>query len=77
MGKISIHSPKNKFRGDITFPEPRKGVGSVISYTSNRIDELKAWLQSYAPGHIRIYENKKTYPEFDWQIVESYDAEKQ
>lgn len=71
-----MHSPKNKFRADITFPKARTGVGSVISFTANSIDELKAWLEPYAPGHIRIFENKSTYPSFDWQLIESYDISK-
>ena len=73
---MSLRSPKAKFRGEINFETPREGIGSVVSFTSNSIDELKACLQPYAPGRIRIFENKKTYPSFDWQLIESYDTEK-
>lgn len=70
---MSLRSPKAKFSGDIHFDTPHEGIGSVVLFTSNNIDELKEWLKPYAPGHIRIFENKKTYPSFDWVLIESYE----
>lgn len=69
---MSLHSPKSKYRGEIVFESPRQGLGSVVSYTNDDIEYLRALLHKQAPGHIIIRENKATYPSFDWVIVEDY-----
>lgn len=69
----SLHSPKNKFRIEIHFNKPSKDTGSVISYTANSIDQLKAYAECYKKARVTIMENVKEYPEFDWVKVESYN----
>lgn len=69
---MSLHSPKSKYRGEIVFDTPRQGLGSTVSYTNDDIDYLRKLLESQAPGHIIIRENKSVYPSFDWVIVEDY-----
>lgn len=74
----SLHSPKNPFRVQIDYVKAIKGIGSVESYTGEKVE----WLKSLAADRVRITgvhalititENKKTYPEFDWQVVEKYE----
>lgn len=69
----SIKSPKNKYYARVCFDKPRMGIGSVVSFTSNDVAELKALLKSYAPGHVTIHENKAEYPKFDWCQLEMYN----
>lgn len=73
----SLHSPKNPYRVQIDYAEAVKGIGSVESYTGEKVE----WLKSLAADRVRIagthaqvtiMENKKTYPEFNWQVVERY-----
>lgn len=73
--KFSAHSPKNKFRCQINLKNALAGIGSVISFNANTIEgimdgiEQKSGTIQRAKGAtIVIYENKKTYPEFNWQI---------
>ena len=73
-----MRSPKHKFRAELNFPKPLEGVGSVVSYTGDDLELLKALvhdeLKRYKSGaHIVIRENKDVYPKFDWQIIESYE----
>lgn len=73
-----MRSPKHKFRAELSFPKPIEGVGSVVSYTGDDLELLKALahdeLKRYKSGaHIVIRENKEVYPKFDWQIIESYE----
>lgn len=74
----SLHSPKNPFRMQIDYDKPIEGIGSVESYTGEKAE----WLKSLAADRVRIAgthalititENKKTYPQFDWQVVEKYE----
>lgn len=74
---MSIHSPKAKFRIQVNFAEPVKGIGSVVSFSSDSIDQLKALAmeqvrQAKVSATVVITENKATYPSFDWQQVELY-----
>ena len=78
----SFNSPKNKYRGEIRFSEALEGIGSVNSVTANEIDNLQWHIQYHikqahrnnATCFIRIYENLKKHPEFDWVEIESYEA---
>lgn len=74
----SIRSPKNRYMIEVSFDKPLSSLGSVISFTSDSIDHLRSLISSYTKyaGLVRIFENKKTYPEFDWQIVEQYNIGK-
>lgn len=81
---MSIHSPKNKFRGTIsfTFKEGRKTSNTTHSYSSMNVEELKSWFDEYrrrhgfVKGYVTIRENKSTYPEFNWETIETYIIEK-
>ena len=73
-----MNSPKSKFHGEIMFIRPINGVGSAYSASSDNIEDVRSFLHKAADGnkaggHIRIMENRKSYPDFDWQVVESYD----
>ena len=73
-----MNSPKSKFHGEIIFSHPIDGVGSAYSASSDNIEDVRSFLHKAADGnkaggHIRIMENRKSYPDFDWQVVESYD----
>ena len=52
-----MRSPKHKFRVELSFPKPLEGVGSVVSYTGDDLELLKALV----------------HDEFDWHIIESYE----
>lgn len=72
---MSIHSPKNKFRVELSFSTPQGEIGSVVGYTANSVEDCKALaIQQAGSGEclVTIYENKKEYPSFDWQKIESY-----
>ena len=78
----SRYSPKNKYSGEIRFSKALEGIGSAWGVTANELELLKYRLQFYidlarknkATCHIRIYENLKQYPDFDWVEIESYEA---
>lgn len=72
-----MRSPKHTFRAEINFPKPIEGVGSVVSYTGDDLELLKARLEAEVKrykcnAYIVIRENKEIYPKFDWQIIERY-----
>ena len=69
---MSLRSPKNRFSGEIHFANARPGLGSVVSFTSNDIDELMNELAKYRPGVVIIKENYCQYPEFDWHVIAQY-----
>lgn len=74
----SIHSPKNKYDVEVNYLKPLKGVGSVVGFTTNNIagidDSIRdGWMNNEKEVHVVIRENKSTYPEFNWQIIASYD----
>ncbi len=75
--KFSLHSPKNKFRCEINLNNALIGIGGVISFSANTIEGVMSGIQQRngtiqrAKGaSIVIFENKKTYPEFEWEIIE-------
>lgn len=71
----SFHSPKNRFRVQVTFDRPQPGIGSVVSYTSNSTKELISLAEAAAKGRpatLEIFENYEEYPRFDWRQVRSY-----
>ncbi len=72
--KFSLHSPKNKFRCKINLNNALVGVGSVTSFNANTIEGImdgieqrNGMIQRANGASIVILENKKTYPEIDWQ----------
>lgn len=67
-----LHSPKNKFRGEFHFNEAQEGIGSVVSYSANTVEELKSFFSIYTGGTVSIFENKAQYPSFDWEEVDRY-----
>lgn len=72
---MSIHSPKSKFRAEVNFDKASDTLGSTVSFTNNDIDVLKSVISSHGfkiPATVVIYENVKSYPEFDWKEVERY-----
>lgn len=76
-----MNSPKNKFRYQLTYGKPLKGIGSKISFTSNELDENHNVIKHHANQAKRnnttldvvILENKDFYPDFDWQKVKSFE----
>lgn len=73
-----MRSPKHKFRAELSFPKPLEGVGSVVSYTGDDLELLKALVDDEvkryrSSAYIVIRENKEKYPKFDWQIIERYE----
>ena len=75
---MSNKSPKNRFNAQITFAMPLGSLGSSFTITAMTIDELKNGIkfytnQSKSECHVKIQENMKTYPEFEWVTVEEYD----
>lgn len=76
---MSLSSPKNRFRATATFEKAPKGLDcNVISFSAMTLERTKALIQIFCDGahinaHIEIIQNLKTYPEFDWQKVESYN----
>ena len=77
-----LRSPKAKFYVSINFNRAIKGIGSSISYSGDSIEGLKSLAKKAlsAAGaekaQCRIYENKATYPSFDWLHVESFNISK-
>lgn len=71
----SIHSPRNKFRAEIHFSKPLKGIGSVVSITADSIEQLNCYIKTmnYKKCHVVIYENKLQYPSFNWVVVQTCD----
>lgn len=75
--KYSAQSPKNKFRIQFNYAKPIKEIGSVVSYTTNTIEDIVRSTQFVdrakraKDGAIAtVYENKAQYPEFDWVVVD-------
>lgn len=70
-----MNSPKNKFRIEITFNKPLIGIGSVVSYTANSVEQLDAYVKAMncKKCHVVIQENKENYPKFKWVTINSYD----
>ena len=79
--RASFNSPKNRYRASVHFSKPIVEIGSSISATANNIDDLKAHIQFYikqahkskATCYVRISENLKKFPEFDWKEIEKYN----
>lgn len=44
----------------------------------NKMGEIKLYIagNAFSPCHVVIRENKKEYPEFDWEIIEEFDVKK-
>lgn len=82
--EITPQSPKNKFRAEVTYPKAIAGIGSVGSVGAMTLDDAKHLAQTFlidtknTPGEysVRIRENKKEYPEFDWVDSVSYKVNK-
>ena len=78
----SFKSPKNKYRASVTYSKALKGIGSANSATANEVVDLKSYIQFYidqahrnkATCFVRIYENLKKYPFFDWKEIEKYEV---
>lgn len=77
---ITPNSPKNKFKIEFNYNKPLSGIGSVASFKTMNILNVKqsSHYSHYASmakdgARVIIRENKKTFPEFDWQIVEQFD----
>lgn len=74
-----MKSPKDKYRVQITFDEPQDGIGSVVIFTSDSEGYLVYLASRQAagqPANVRIFENLKTYPEFDWKEIRNYTLNK-
>ena len=82
METKSFKSPKNRFMAQITYSQPLPEIGSCSTVTANSIDELKERVIFYTnqatknnlTSNIRISENLKSYPEFEWVEKENYNV---
>ena len=78
----SFRSPKNKYRIEIHFSKPLNGIGNVTSITANEIEAASNHIKLFtdqahrikATCLISIWENLKSYPEFDWKKIKSYEV---
>ncbi len=75
--EFSLHSPKNRFRCEINLNTALIGIGGVTSFNANTIEGImdgieqrNGTIQRAKGASIVILENKKTYPEFEWEIIE-------
>lgn len=72
-----LHSPKNKYSVKVNYLKPLKNVGSVVSFTTNNIEDIderikSSWMNGQKEVHVVILENKANYPNFDWEKVADY-----
>jgi hypothetical protein len=79
---ITAKSPKNKFRIELISKKPIKGLGSSFStgvMTLENLDEnsfynhYKFMIVRNGGGYVTIKENKKSYPEFQWENVKNFE----
>ena len=71
---MSFRSPKAKYIAEVTLDEARGTIGGD-SYSGDSIDVVKHLAELFARGegaYVRIEENRKHYPEFEWVCIESY-----
>lgn len=71
------NSPKNKYRAQITYSRPLKGVGSVISVTADDLETLDSRIAYYTRNlrknetcNITRWVNADEYPAFDWRRID-------
>ena len=78
----SHKSPKNKYRVEMNYGKPLDGIGSATSITTNSTDENQPHIQHHIDQakrnnttlDVRWLENKKTYPEFEWEEIKKYQV---
>lgn len=67
----SLHSPKCRYFGQLITDYPMGSLGNSVSYNADTIDQLlKLFETHHCKGVLIIRENKKTYPDFQWEIVD-------
>lgn len=79
---MSFTSPKNKYKYQLTYGKSIKGIGSSSSFTSNGLDQNHSIIKHHANQAKRnnttldvvVLENKKVFPDFDWQKVKSFQS---
>lgn len=78
----SYKSPKNRYRASLFFSEALD-FGNTISFTAMSLDDLHWRVAAEINRHretghreltaeVTVYENKDTYPKFDWVEIEKY-----
>jgi len=75
-----LRSPKNKFRIEFNYSKPLEGIGSSCSITSNDVEKSANFIEHYTniakqnnvSVTVIVLENKKVYPQFDWQEIDKY-----
>ena len=78
----SYRSPKNTCRADIYYSEVLD-FGNTASFTAMSLDDLHWRVAAEVNRHretghreltaeVTVFENKATYPKFDWTEVEKY-----
>ena len=72
-----MRSPKDKYYIEVHFDKPLKYIGSGVSFTTNDINDIDEVIKAYHMHgekrvNVVIKENKKTYPEFKWEVISSY-----
>lgn len=78
---MKLRSPKNKYSYQLTYGKALKEIGSSSTFTSDELNENHPMVKHHAEQAKRnnttltvvIKENKKTYPEFDWQEVKKIE----
>ena len=71
---ISKNSPKNQFRYQIDFKKATRECGSFVSGGAMTQEECMAIAMQEVRNFrsactLRIFENKESYPKFNWQKV--------
>ena len=80
----SRNSPKNKFRAEINYDKALSEIGSCSSVKGMTLDEVKHNTLFYIEqakrnkvnSKVIIFENKLTYPLFEWVKVEEFWTDK-
>jgi len=75
-----MRNPKAKFRVEIYFGKPIKGIGSTTSFNTDKYDENSPIMDHYKGTakssnttlQVIVLENKDVYPKFNWEKVNSY-----
>ena len=64
------YDARHKYCMIVTFDKNMIGIGSSVTKTSDDIEYLKTRAKAYMTEcRVEIYENKSTYPNFEWVLV--------
>ena len=83
MANSSLKTPKHRYRAEISLvaktPKGVIGRRQTTALTAESIDEFRSLIEKCFPVRdgleaieVTVFENKKTYPEFDWVEAERW-----